>query len=176
MDARWPSQVPNKSKQILVKSLIIKTVACCTLLLPITQAQAAGAGSTFGEFNPKQTFSLTVDYVGAGTIVGDKLTKGPVPAGLLKFKKSQVVKFTIGAKGQLTGPGFSIPFKKDISTAAENNYNNFPLGDKQAGNGALVIKTNGIPSGAVLVLSKNTIKGTKVITGTGTYGFSNGKK
>lgn len=159
-----------------MKSLIINTIACCALLLPITQAQAAGAGSTFGGFTPKQTFSLTVDYVAAGTIVGNKITKGPVAPGIPKFKKKQIVKFTIGAKGQLTGPGFSIPFDKETSSAAENNYNNFPLKDKQAGNGALVMKTNGVPSAATLVLSKNTIKGTKVTTNTVTYALSTEKK
>jgi hypothetical protein len=164
-----------------MKSLIINTLACCAFLLPITQAQAAGAGSTFGGFTPKQTFSLKVNYVGAGTIVGDKITKGPVPTGLPKFKTNQIVKFTIGAKGQLTGPGFSIPFKKNASTAAENNYNNFPLGDKQAPNGAVVFKNsgpdkNGAPSGATVVLSKNTVKGTTMTTGTVTYGFYNDKK
>ena len=95
-----------------MRTLIIKTIACCAALLPFTQVQAAPAGKKlYGDFGAGKKFSFTVTDV---TVAKASLTggtvKAKVPSGVPNFKKGQKVKFTIGGKGQLTGPGFSIPF------------------------------------------------------------------
>ncbi len=87
-----------------MRTLVIQAVACCAALLPLSQARAA---TKFGEFFAGQTFSRKVATVSE---------IGPRPITLPKFSQGQVVKFTIGANGQLmgqaaTGPMFSINFK-----------------------------------------------------------------
>ena len=160
-----------------MKSLIINTFACCTLLLPITQAQAAGAGSTFGGFTPNQTFTLTVTEVGSGKRVGSKGTKGvPIPAGIPKFKVNQTVKFTIGAKGQLIGPLFSIPYYEKAPSENMNSYYLPPVIGVKALIQGIVYKytgteKKGLPSGAIVTFFKFGKSKGKLTTNGVTYSF-----
>lgn len=104
-----------------MKTLVIQAIACCAALLPFSQARAA---TKFGDFVAGQTFTLHVATV---AVIGTR------PVTLPKYIKGQAVKFTIGAKGQLTGhaatgtgPTFSISFKsfKNLTTYHENYYDN----------------------------------------------------
>ena len=160
-----------------MKTLLINTVACAALFLPFSQAQAAGAGKTFGGFTAKQTFSLKVAAVASAKTVGATVTRDvPIPAGFPKFKVKQTVKFTIGAKGQLTGPGFSIPFYKAGSCASGNSYTNVTPGSKESPVVALVLKNmgtveTGAAASASIIFSKYTVKGRTVTTNSVTYQF-----
>lgn len=97
----------------------VQAIAFCAALLPLTQAQAA---TKFGEFFAGQTFSMKVVTV---SDIGKR------PSTLPKFKKGQIVRFTIGAQGQLmghtaTGPTFSINFKsfKKLPTGFAHYFDN----------------------------------------------------
>jgi hypothetical protein len=160
----------------LMKTLMINTIACCALLLPVSQVQAAGAGKTFGGFKPKQTFAFKVSSVASVRTVGAKVSKVPVPAGIPNFKLKQTVRFTIGAKGQLTGPGFSIPFYSKNSSAAGNGYTNVTPGNNESPIVGLVLKNQGsanagTPASASIIFSKYSVQGTKVTTNAVTYYF-----
>ena len=100
-----------------MKKLLLQLIVCGAALLPFTQAQAAGpAGRNYYNLPPGTKFSLKVQDV-VSTVAG--LTGRPkitaVPTGIPKFKKGQLVKFTIGSKGELMGPGFSTSFKSASS-------------------------------------------------------------
>lgn len=159
-----------------MKTLLINALACAALILPFSQVQAAGAGKSFGGFKPKQTFSFKVTSVASVKTVGASASKAPIPAGIPKFKLKQTVKFTIGAKGQLTGPGFSIPFLKSGSSAGGNGYTNVVAGSRESPIVGLVIKNQGTvntgaPASASIIFSKYTVKGTTVTTNAVTYYF-----
>ncbi|MEO5913964.1 MAG: hypothetical protein ABIS50_07000 [Luteolibacter sp.] len=101
-----------------MKTLITAIVACCAALLPVTQAQAAEpAAKKYGDFKPGDTFTMKVATVAP---IGTR------PKGFPVFTKGQNVKFTIGTKGELKGPGFSINFKPEGSSGGENYYDNAP--------------------------------------------------
>ncbi len=160
----------------LMKTLLINTIACAALLLPFSQAQAAGAGKTFGGFKPKQTFSFKVTSATSVRTVGTKVSKAPVPAGIPNFKLKQTVKFIIGAKGQLTGPGFSIPFFSKGSSTSGNGYTNVTPISKESPIVGLVLKNQGTvkagaPVSASIIFSKYSVKGTTVTENVVTYYF-----
>lgn len=101
-------------------------------MLPVTQAQAAPAGKSiefagkrYGDFAPGKKFTFTVREVicAKATLTGGS-RKAPVPQGVPKFRKGQKVKFAIGSKGELKGPGFAIKFEADGVTS--NVYVNRP--------------------------------------------------
>lgn len=83
------------------------------LFLTISVATAGPVGRRLGGFSPKQTFTLTVeDRQSYQTRGGKTVQVFRVPAGIPDFKVGQKVKFTIGQKGQLQGPGFSLLFER----------------------------------------------------------------
>lgn len=85
------------------------------MALSTVSAQAAGpAGKKFGGFAPKQTFSFKVEDRQAFEHKGyETVVTFLIPAAIPKFNVGQTVKFTIGKKGQLQGPGFSLPLERD---------------------------------------------------------------
>ena len=93
-----------------MKKLLLQTLACCAVLLPFSQVEA----KTFGGFKPGKTFKLKVTEVISSKSVGTKIIKkAPIPSSIPKLKKGTTIRFKIGAKGQLTAKGLSIPFKSD---------------------------------------------------------------
>ena len=140
-----------------MKKLLLQLIVCATALLPFTQAQAAGA-KRYGDFLPGKTFSLKVTNVtSAKASVTGGTVKSPIPSGIPKFKKGQKVTFTIGAKGELKGPGFSTTFSTGSITS--NSYV-----DKQSGNTlpdqAIVFKNfKKQPEGVNLTFNKVNISG-----------------
>ena len=119
-----------------MKSLLLHAIACCAALLPIAQAQAVEpAAKKYGDFKPGDTFTMTVSNA---TEIGQR------PSGFPQFKKGQKVKFTIGAKGQLTAPGFSINFEPDGTSKNENYYDNATASTTTLVHQA-VVRTKGTP-------------------------------
>ena len=146
-----------------MKTLLVQALVLCGALLPLAQAQAGGpASKTFGGFSPGKKFILTVQSMTSSQSIGSK-TKAvvPVPTGIPNFKKGQTVKFIIGTRGQLTGPGFSIPFLG--TSPLINTYAKLPSIKSLSPNGAGVYKNSlGKPVGSSLVFYKYRIAGSSV--------------
>ena len=92
-------------------SSLFSLITCAALLLPVSVAQAAKPGS-FGGLTSGLKFTLKVTSVEsfAQEPATGALTTAPIPKTVPKFKLGQKVKFSIGKKGQLRGPGFSLDF------------------------------------------------------------------
>lgn len=154
-----------------MRTLIIKTIVCCTALLPFAQAQAgAPASKLFGGFAPGKTFSFKVTERVSAQSKGTKIIKKvPVPAGIPNYQVGQKIKFTIGTKGQLTGPGFSMAYKADGGTA--NAYATIPKTGTSQPNIGQVFKnsTTGRPMSVALSFYKFQISGLTPITNTVVY-------
>ncbi len=143
-----------------MKKLLLQSIVCATALLPFTQAQAAdpAGAKRYGDFLPGKTFSFKVTNVtSAKAGVTGGTVKAPVPSGIPKFTKGQKVTFTIGAKGELKGPGFSTSFSTGSITS--NAYV-----DKQSGttlpDQAIVFKNyKKQPEGVNLTFNKVNISG-----------------
>ncbi len=159
-----------------MKKLLLKTLAIAAVLLPLSQVQA----KTFGSFQPKRTFSLKVVEV-IGTKQTAPLppvaTPNSVPAGLPKFKVGQTLKFKIGAKGELIGKGFSVPFIAGRSNlvAGINGYQD----PKKAGPSTrkttfatIFVQNNVVESGS-LQFNAIKINGAKATVTGVIYGLSN---
>lgn len=144
-----------------MKTLLLSVIACCAVILPVTQAHAGGpASKTFGGFSPNDRFKLTVDDKPVAVVIsvgsgGGLLSK--IPTGFPKLKKSDKVSFKIGSKGELIIDNFSIPF--DSGTPTENLYTEVPSAKKPNISQAALIKTAGKPTFMNLVLRKVTGSG-----------------
>lgn len=103
--------------------LLIKIIACVSILLPLT-ASAAG----IGDFKVGQKFSLKVTKITSTERVGyfGTDTKARIPSEFPKYRKNSSVDFTIGKKGKLTAKGLSIPFAH--ASSSENEYNLYKSG------------------------------------------------
>jgi hypothetical protein len=159
-----------------MKKLLLKTLACAAILLPFSLAQA----KTFGSFQPNKTFTLKVESVtGIKQKVGGipVTTANVVPAGLPKFKVGQVLKFKIGAKGQLIGKGFSIPYRAGLSnTAAGINVYQDPKKSKPSTREvtfASVTQSNNVVEVGTLDFSKIKVNGASASVTRVLYGLSN---
>ena len=155
-----------------MKHILLPILVCCGALLPFSQVRAAEP-KTFGGFTAKQKFSFKVDIAASLKTVGLKVSKAPIPDGIPKFKVGQKVTFTIGSKGELTGPGFSIPFFKKGTSATANGYTNVTPGYTKSPIVAIVLKdsVNGAPAHVNIIFSKYSVKGTTVTTNSVTYDF-----
>lgn len=102
--------------------------AFCALFLPVDQAEAKRkpkAPAVYGGWSPGKTFTFTVtNVISSGTQGTTIINPAPIPKGVPKLVNGQQVKFTIGKKGQLIGPGFKIAFQADAGSA--NVYVNKP--------------------------------------------------
>ncbi len=151
-----------------MKHLLLKTLACCALILPVHQAAAQ---KTFGDLKPGTKFNMVVTKVTAtvNTGSGNKPTK--VPSGMPNFKVKDKIAFTIGAKGQLNGKlksqSFSLPFI--ASTAASNTYVSNQVGMiTKTYTGSLAKSLTKNPTTLVLDLNRITLDfGGGIFTGIG---------
>ena len=148
-----------------MKKLLFQAIVCCATLLPLAQANA----KTYGGWLPGKTFTFTVTERITAKTVGAKVTKNvAVPAGIPNFNKGAKVKFTIGAKGQLTATGMSLPFKTDAGTA--NAYATLPTASNPQANVGQVYKNSANkPLGVSLSFFKVTISGFTPSTTTVVY-------
>lgn len=107
-----------------MRTPILAAAAICAMLMPFESASAA----TPGGFKVGYTFKLKVLKVTSTRKVGyfGTETTAPVPAGVPKYLKNQIVEFKIGAGGRLTAKGLSIPFAH--SSATMNEYNLYKPG------------------------------------------------
>ncbi|MES2440171.1 MAG: hypothetical protein V4584_13970 [Verrucomicrobiota bacterium] len=149
------------------QSLLSILIGCGTLL-PLAKLEAA-PGKTYGGFAPGKTFTFTVDEKKSYKTKGVKLTKNaPVTDGVPDFAEGESVKFTIGKKGQLKGPGFSITHR--TSEEGENFYSNNPSASSSKGDAARVEKTpKGRPTEATLTFYRISFSGFIPVTNTVTY-------
>ena len=136
-------------------------------LLPFAQVQAAPVGGKlFGDFAPGKQFTLTVSDVTVvkATISGGNVVAS-VPKGVPNFKEGQTVKFTIGKKGELTGPGFSTSFR--AGSGVSNAYaDKVKRGSLQLADVGIVFKdgTSLEPTGVNLTFYKITGSGFSTAT------------
>ncbi len=103
-----------------MKNLLIALFVTCGVLAPVA-AQAAPASQLsrstkkYGGFKPGMTFKLRVTDRDVDRIAGS------VPGEIPDFKKGDVIKFTIGKKGQLMGRD-GIWIKFDDGSKKGNDY------------------------------------------------------
>jgi hypothetical protein len=102
-----------------MRTPFLAAVAMTALLMPFQSAAAA----TPGGFKVGQTFKLKVLKVTSTRKVGyfGTETTAPVPAGVPKYLKNQIIEFKIGTGGRLTAKGLSIPFAHGSATMNEYN-------------------------------------------------------
>jgi hypothetical protein len=105
-----------------MKSIILKTIIACAALLPFSVTQAG----QFGPFNAgdKINVEITARESFKTSLAGNAVST-PVPAGVPKFNVGRKVTFTIGKRGELKGPGFSVSFVPTGSTSNVASYYTF---------------------------------------------------
>ena len=127
---------------------------CGAFALPSSVQAGGPASKTFGDLRAGQKFTFTVQSVISSQSFGNKKKATvPVPDGIPAFKTGQRVKFVIGRKGELTGPGFSIPL---LGTSPSiNSYAKLPDQSSPSPNGGGVSKNSAaMPVGATLIFYK----------------------
>jgi hypothetical protein len=150
-----------------MRKLLLKALMCCAVLLPLSQAQAA-PGRLFGGFAAGKKFKFTVtNVISASASLSGYDATAPVPKGVPKFKKGQTVKFKIAGKGQLSGPGFLLPFKADGGTS--NSYMTIVTAKNPKANVGIVYKSGSKPTGVALTFIKATGSGFGTKTTTVSY-------
>lgn len=165
-----------------MKTLFAAIVVCFGTLLPHAHAQqvdTAPAAATqfkkgnFGGLNPGKKFSFNVEeaiFAKASLTGSGKIKKAP--KGIPNYKKGQKIKFTIGKKGELIGPGFKMNLMKGGVSAVSNAYSS-GVNKKSSNltpNVAIVYKNSkGKPTAVALNFYKIDIKGFQTTTYTVTY-------
>ena len=136
-----------------MNQLTLSLIACATLH-PFTSAMAAGpAGKTYGGFEPETKFTLTVVKRVTTRTRGKHVDKNvSIPKGLPVFREGRKVHLGIGSHGELTGPGFSIDFRKGKRSA--NIYAETMSKTLSKGAAATVVKAGDTPTGAVITFYK----------------------
>lgn len=160
-----------------MKTLLTSLIIAGGALLPVAQIQAAPASKdisfaakTFGDFAAGKKFTLQVtEAISTKATLTGVSKKSPVPAGVPNLKKGQKVKFTVGSKGELKGPGFSIAFLK-ASTVANAYVNKPKKGSTVKADTATVYKDSlKQPGGAALFFFKTSGTGLKTTVNSVTY-------
>lgn len=122
------------------------------------------AQETYGDFTPGQTFTFTVTEKTVRKTRGTSVRRDvPVPNSIPDFAVGQNVQFTIGGRGQLKGPGFSIAFEGEEGRF--NFYSNDPSFDEPNGEAATVRKSSrNRPKSATLTFYKFKFDGFVPVT------------
>jgi hypothetical protein len=110
-----------------MRALLLQLFTICALFIPLSQAEARAPKppAVFGGFPVGKTFTFTVTNVSSsGTAGAQIINPAPIPKGVPALVNGQQVTFTIGKKGELKGPGFSIQFQAGSITG--NTYVNKP--------------------------------------------------
>jgi hypothetical protein len=140
-----------------MKHLLLKTLACCALILPVHQAAAQ---KTFGDLKPGTKFNMVVTKVTATVNTGSGNKPTTVPSGMPNFKVKDKITFTIGAQGELNGKlksqSLSLPFIN--SSAALNTYVSNQVGTiSKTYTGSLAKSATKKPASLVLDLNRITL-------------------
>jgi len=102
---------------------------------------AGPIGRRLGGLSPKQNFTLTVEDRQSFETKGKNTVQVfSIPAGIPDFKVGQKVKFTIGKKGQLQGPGFSLLFEQGYR--GYNQYLSEPTRGNPTPDNSILTKTS----------------------------------
>jgi len=112
-----------------MRTLLLSLFTICALFVPMHQAEAKKPKPkpVYGGFTAGKTFTFTVGEVVSSATSGTQvITPAPPVKGIPKFVAGQQVKFTIGKKGELKGPGFNIKFQPGGDSIAANIYVNKP--------------------------------------------------
>ena len=161
------SNTYRNSLQQHMKQLALNLLAICALVLPIS---AASTPASFGGFTKGQQFTFRVnEKTSASSVNGVINPQAPVPKGIPNFSVGQSVTFVIGSKGELTGPGFKIPFKADGGSS--NVYATLPSRKNPTPNSAIVFKnmSTQAPLGTALTFYMFGVKARVVTVYTVTY-------
>lgn len=153
-----------------MNKLLLPLIVGCGALLPFSHLQAAEiARNTYGGFAVGKQFTLTVTERTSIRTSGSHVTKhAAVPEGMPDFNKGRKVKFTIGNKGKLVGPGFSIIYRSSKSRV--NIYSNNPSGITSDGQAATVSKTaKNWPTRATLTFYKFRFSGFRPVMNSVSY-------
>lgn len=154
-----------------MKSSLFPILAACSVLLPVGSLCAADSTTTYGGFVPGKTFTMTVTNATSIRTKGDDLDRDvPVPDGWPDLKVGQTMTFTIGDKGQLIAPGFSIAYKSEKDRL--NLYSNNPSFSSPEGEAAAITKSRTEKPRVVrLTFYKLHFSGFTPVTHTVTYKF-----
>lgn len=132
-----------------MKTLLLHLLAFCALVAPLSMAEARSPGPPviIGGFQVGKTFTLPVIFMASyATVVGGDPQPATPPKGIPAFALGQQLKFTIGKKGVLIGPGFKIPFHS--GSADSNTYIGMPSRKSPNPPAAIVFKnSSGEPIG-----------------------------
>lgn len=150
-----------------MKKHLLPILAGCAALVPLIPSQADG--QTFGGFAPGKIFRLTVtERSSVRTRWFDTKENVPVPDGIPDFQEGQTVRFKIGLRGQLKGPGFAIRYRRSENRV--NFYSNNPTVSSPQGDAARVSKTRSKePKSATLIFYKLRFSGIVPITNSVRY-------
>ncbi|WP_367874305.1 hypothetical protein [Luteolibacter sp. Populi] len=113
-----------------MKTLLLGAFALCAMFTPAHAVEPLKKKPKptvlYGDWAPGKTFTYTVSEVTSeATSMGGSPQPVPVPKGIPSYRVGDVVKFTIGKKGELLGPkGLKIAFKAGSLTS--NHYINLP--------------------------------------------------
>ncbi len=144
------------------KFLLLSAVGAATLAVPFSMAKTAPKPvPTFGGLAKGLKFTLPVTYRSSDAVVGTTggtATTVPVPADIPKFNVGQSVTFVIGAKGELTGSGFKIPYVASSGNVSVS-YATIPTRAKPQPNAGIVFNNAlGSPDGVSLTFISFKIK------------------
>jgi hypothetical protein len=124
-----------------MKKLFLLIALSCSALIPTTPAKAQEAPTApilRGGIAPGTVYTVRViEIISIKIDQKGKKKKVSIPRGVPKFQKGQTITFTIGAEEQVSGPGFSFPYRESY---VERGY---PTNDY----GARATKRNPIPNG-----------------------------
>ncbi|MEO7099962.1 MAG: hypothetical protein ABI162_11410 [Luteolibacter sp.] len=153
-----------------MKTLLLPILVGCGTLFPLAQSHAAEpATTTYGGFTPGQKFTLTVTDRTSTRTKGSKVTHdAPVPDGIPDYAIGKKLVFTIGEKGQLMRPAYSITFRREEGDV--NFYANKPTFSNPSGRAATITKNSSDKAIAgTLTFSRFHFSGFIPVTNTVTY-------
>lgn len=99
---------------------VLKFLTLAAILFSFTHAEAKG--KKYGGFQVGDTFKLKVLLVSSATQTGmAPEVPAPIPAGVPRYKKNDVVEFKIGSRGKLLSKGIKIPYAHAKQSVVEFN-------------------------------------------------------
>ncbi len=125
-----------------MKTLLLPLLIGCGTLLPTASLYAGGpASKTWGGFAKGYKFTLTVTDRDCTRIEGlDEDDDAPIPGKFPKFKVGEKLTFTIGDKGVLKGPGFTVKYEEEEDNRVYYTNGVVSAGDRAEA--AVVTKTD----------------------------------
>lgn len=170
-----------------MKTLLTALIVCFGTVLPHAHAQQVDAApavsstdfkkkKNYGGLDPGKSFKLEagepVIIKGSNPFDSKRIKKAP--KGVPNFKEGKKIKFKIGKKGELTGPGFKMKLDRKSISDVSNLYTSGldPKNSSIQPSTAIVYKNfKGKPTGIALSFYKVQVKGTTPTVYTVNYLF-----